>query len=594
MSSPIETIPLRQPARTRSTLVALTSAIPPEIEKNIEQLLVSAADPDAAVHYLVSLKQQQPAAFDQIVRWPEGLQYLITVFSYSRFLSEEILQNPQWVDELTAMNRVLSAADYKRQLGKFLKSQPEGTPLALSLALFRRQQILRILLRDVLGLCVLSETTEELSNLADAILDVSYKRIRSGTGRAAWRCLAMWTRMAQSHECGMSVIALGKLGGERAELQLRHRPDVRLRGQRRDRRRRIRFRTRNFTRRSPTSTPSCFPRTRPRACAIAWTCACGRTAAWAKSASRSKARRSYYQTRARDWELQMLIKARVAAGDPGAGPRAAAYGRTADLFHHARLLGGGSRVRHARAHQRKAQPAAAGQIRVRRQAGAGRHPRHRIPGAVPAAPAWRAGALGAARRHDAGAFAPQRQGSAFRRRISRGWISAYRFLRNLEHRLQFAEDRQTHTLPTAPRDLDLLARKMPSGAARQRPVRREAAARVERPSGSRAGNLRARHPRAAAHLLQPAARFRRRSGTRRRMIEPASSNLIRFLDERAPELGQEWFRGLQLRRGAGAFEHFLEKVVAEFALARAAELQRPRGRASRWTSSNTAPTSPKS
>jgi glutamate-ammonia-ligase adenylyltransferase len=35
-------------------------------------------------------------------------------------------------------------------------------------------------------------------------------------------------------------------------------------------------------------------------------------------------------------------------------------------------------------------------------------------------------------------------------------------LRNLEHRLQFAEDRQTHTLPTAPRDLDLLAKKMPA------------------------------------------------------------------------------------------------------------------------------------
>jgi glutamate-ammonia-ligase adenylyltransferase len=28
---------------------------------------------------------------------------------------------------------------------------------------------------------------------------------------------------------------------------------------------------------------------------------------------------SYYSSRARDWELQMLIKARVAAGDPGPG-----------------------------------------------------------------------------------------------------------------------------------------------------------------------------------------------------------------------------------------------------------------------------------
>ena len=50
-------------------------------------------------------------------------------------------------------------------------------------------------------------------------------------------------------------------------------------------------------------------------------------------------------------------------------------------------------------------------------------------------------------------------------------VSAYRFLRNLEHRLQFAEDRQTHTLPSARRDLDLLARKMPGRAARQRPLR---------------------------------------------------------------------------------------------------------------------------
>ena len=113
------------------------------------------------------------------------LKYLLTVASFSRFLSEEILQNPQWLEEVTGMSRVLTAGEYKKRLGKFLKSQPEGKPLALSLALFRRQQILRILLRDVLGHGSLSETTEELSNLADAILHVSYKRIRSGSGSPA-------------------------------------------------------------------------------------------------------------------------------------------------------------------------------------------------------------------------------------------------------------------------------------------------------------------------------------------------------------------------------------------------------------------------
>src|SRR2546423_9666322 len=39
--------------------------------------------------------------------------------------------------------------------------------------------------------------------------------------------------------------------------------------------------------------------------------------------------------------------------------------------------------------------------------------------------------------------------------------AAYQFLRYLEHRLQIEEDRQTHTLPSDPDRLDLLAAKMP-------------------------------------------------------------------------------------------------------------------------------------
>ena len=109
------------------------------------------------------------------------------------------------------MDRVL-AAEYKKRLTAFLKRQPAGTPEALSLALFRRQQILRILLRDVHGLCSLSETTEELSNLADAILDVSYERIRAGLV-AKHGVPQYLDENGQPRECGMSVIALGKLGG---------------------------------------------------------------------------------------------------------------------------------------------------------------------------------------------------------------------------------------------------------------------------------------------------------------------------------------------------------------------------------------------
>ncbi len=49
--------------------------------------------------------------------------------------------------------------------------------------------------------------------------------------------------------------------------------------------------------------------------------------------------------------------------------------------------------------------------------------------------------------------------------------SAYQFLRHLEHRLQFAEDRQTHTLPEKQEELALVARRMPSMMVREKRVR---------------------------------------------------------------------------------------------------------------------------
>ena len=132
--------------------------------------------------------------------------------------------------------------------------------------------------------------------------------------------------------------------------------------------------------------------------------------------------KNYYQTRARDWELQMLIKARVAAGDPETGRELLdsveplIYSTTLDFSAVEAVSATRERI------SEKLNRRRLGQIRVRRQAGARRHPRHRVSGAVPAAPARRTRALGAARRNHAGAVAAQRQGSAFRRRISGAWF----------------------------------------------------------------------------------------------------------------------------------------------------------------------------
>src|SRR6202041_2326527 len=205
MPSLLDALPSRKPAIARGEAALLSLGLSDSEQDQIKVLLASAADPDAAIHYLVSLRQQQTDAFARLLQSLSALKYLITAASFSRFLSEEILQHPEWLEEVAGMSRVLTASEYKKRLRKFLRDQPEQKPLALSLALFRRQQILRILLRDVLGFGSLSETTEELSNLAEAILHISYKRIRADL--VAWHGTPRYVdEDGEVRDCGMSVI----------------------------------------------------------------------------------------------------------------------------------------------------------------------------------------------------------------------------------------------------------------------------------------------------------------------------------------------------------------------------------------------------
>jgi glutamate-ammonia-ligase adenylyltransferase len=107
--------------------------------------------------------------------------------------------------------RVLSAEEFKLSLDQAI-GQAEGVPSARELALFRRRELLRILIRDVLGHDSLTETVEELSNLADAILDGAYRRIRASLELRFGKpcCVGV---SGNAEEAGFSVIALGKLGG---------------------------------------------------------------------------------------------------------------------------------------------------------------------------------------------------------------------------------------------------------------------------------------------------------------------------------------------------------------------------------------------
>jgi glutamate-ammonia-ligase adenylyltransferase len=561
MPSLLETTPRRTSALARGEAALLSLGLEDQQFNQLKMLLASAVDPDAAGHYLVSLKQRGGDALRRLVETPEELKYFITVASFSRFLSEEILQNPQWL-EVTGMSRVLTAGEYKKRLGKFLKDQPENKPLALSLALFRRQQILRILLRDVLGHGSLSETTEELSNLADAILHISYKRIRADlvARHGTPRCM---DEDGEVRECGMSVIALGKLGGR----ELNYSSDIDLMfvyaangdtdGAHPISNKEFYKKVANqYTELLSTYTAEglCYRvdlRLRPDG-------SLGEVCISLEGAKR------YYQTRARDWELQMLIKARVAAGEPAAGRDLLAtaepliYSTTLDFSAVEEVSATRERISEKLSKRKLGKTVfdvklAPGGIRdieflvqcLQRLHG-GRVPWLRHGGTM----------LALSRLSQKDLLSAAEFGRL---------IAAYRFLRNLEHRLQFAEDRQTHTLPTAPHELDLLATKMPT-AQLGSPTSEEGLgekllqdlnAHLEAVQEIYERVIHAQRP--IYYSLPPAVAPQIEAPE---VVEPTSSNLIRFLDERAPSLAQV-VSSFDLRRGAGAFEHFLEKLMPD-------------------------------
>src|ERR1700677_3736471 len=115
MPSLLDALPLRKPAaRGEAALLSLGLSDPEQDQLRV--LLASAVDPDAASHYLASLKQHQPDAFTRLMQTPSVLKYWITVASFSRFLSEEILQNPEWLEEISGMSRALTAGEVKKRL----------------------------------------------------------------------------------------------------------------------------------------------------------------------------------------------------------------------------------------------------------------------------------------------------------------------------------------------------------------------------------------------------------------------------------------------------------------------------------------------
>lgn len=502
--------------------------------------------PADVLNFLERLRGEKPAEFERIAGTNTGLQLLVAVSSYSRFLSEAVLAHPEWIEELMgsgALDPLLPVEELIARLEAALDADGPGALSAHTLALFRRRQILRVVLRDVMGIAMLPEVTEELSNIADAVLDVCYRRIRD--------------ELAAKHglpsDPRFTILSLGKLGGK----ELNYSSDIDLMflyGDNGETAGPERITNKEFHKKLANQLTALLSTYTSAGIAYRVDLRLRPDGRFGEVAISLDGARSYYQSRARDWELQMLIKARVSAGDRGLGlalldaAEPLIYSSTLDFS----VVEAASETRERIAEKLAARRGASQGFNIKLAPGGIRDIEflvqclQRLHGGRDRWVRHGGTLLALSRLRDKDLLSPTEYSRL---------ASAYQFLRHLEHRLQFDEDRQTHTLPKDPGELAALARKMP----RTESLLGELNQHLEEVQEIYERVIHAQQP--IYYAPAPAAISTGAAPHEpEQPVEAGASNLVRFLDQRAPRFASVLARS-DLRRGRVHFEHFLERIL---------------------------------
>ena len=142
------------------------------------------------------------------------LESLLAIFSGSQFLTDFLLKDPSYFDQVIRQETTFRSRmkeELERDLSAFLASTRTSQDLMKTVRRFKNREILRIGLRDLMRYGDLTETMEDLSNLADvcvqAILDFCLTELTSQYGRP------IVEEEDSQTPCEFTVIGLGKLGG---------------------------------------------------------------------------------------------------------------------------------------------------------------------------------------------------------------------------------------------------------------------------------------------------------------------------------------------------------------------------------------------
>ena len=175
------------------------------------------ADPDQALNHWERLLENvtRSTFLDYLRSSPRMLDLLSTIFGNSDSLAFTIIRDPMlvyWLAEEDVLSKASTRTGLEQALHKQLGRLTVKELKLAALRRFRRREMLRIGVRDLLRLADVSETTASLSDLAGLLIHAAYEIVNDDLRRQYGRPMHK-NRQGKWVETGFAVIGMGKLGG---------------------------------------------------------------------------------------------------------------------------------------------------------------------------------------------------------------------------------------------------------------------------------------------------------------------------------------------------------------------------------------------
>jgi len=429
------------------------------------------ADPDQALNHWERFLQagvNRAQLFDYLAGSPRMLALLCRIFGNSDSMAQTLIRDPllvYWLAEAQVLTRGPSRLALERALRAILENVTAVELKLEALRRFRRREMLRIGVRDLLRLADVRETTAALSDLAGVLIQAAYEIVAADL-RARYGVPMYRDDRGRLVESGFAVVAMGKLGGGELNFssdvdliyvsgsedgETRPWPSVRARSIPNEEY--FEYVARALTRALTDITQEGYVfrvdlRLRPE----------GTVGRLARSVAGYA---DYYRAHGQGWERLACLKAWPVAGSLPVGR---AFLRAVKPF----VFGSRSRpldsrtvsglVQEVRAIKDMIDDKMASRGQERRNVKLGTGGIREIEFIVQAVQvlygAWLPGIRD---RSTLGALARFRRRGLLSTRDQAALAQAYLFLRDVEHKLQMVHDLQTHALPDSPEDLSRCA-----------------------------------------------------------------------------------------------------------------------------------------